>query len=138
MALYLIYFRISKTLDFSYLTQRRFNSTMIKHRQTFALLALRIHSSIALEDKIGASFILRHAYPTVFFSTGCFEHFTKFMTGRSVNRALVYHRIHNSFHLIVSYLLHFTDNENELYEFILFTDLNKISLWKSIFRNHLK
>lgn len=70
----------SKTLDFSYLTtQRRFNSTMIKHRQTFALLALRIHSSVALGDSMGASLISRRAYPTMFPSTGCFEHFTKFI-----------------------------------------------------------
>lgn len=90
----------SKIHDFSYLTQRCFNSAMIKHRQTFALLALKIHSSVALGDRMGASFISRRAYPTMFPSTGCFEHFTKFIYGSEVQAACISSMIiHNFFHL---------------------------------------
>lgn len=86
---YLVYFRISKTLDFSYSTRHRFNSTAVKHRRTFALLALKIHSSIA-RARGWAPFASRRANPTVNAPatpspsppTGCFEHFAKFMTAK--------------------------------------------------------
>jgi len=69
----LIYFRISRTFDLSYSSQRRSNSAVIKHKTNFRTSYFENSFVNSFWGQDGAFFISQCANPTE--SMRCFEHF---------------------------------------------------------------